>query len=160
MKRIIIVGTSGSGKTTLGKKLSQKLNIPLVDLDEFFWLPNWVRRTEEDFANQIKQAVNQNSWIICGNQSKYRPLFWPKADTVIWLDLPFPLLFWRVFQRGIRQFYSKENICNGNKQTPKQFFWILGWVIKSYFKRKKTYTKLKAETPHLNWIHIQSKREI
>lgn len=35
MKKIILVGYMGSGKTTIGLKLSQKLNIEFIDLDQF-----------------------------------------------------------------------------------------------------------------------------
>ncbi|MCB9227769.1 MAG: AAA family ATPase [Chitinophagales bacterium] len=39
MMRIYIVGTTGSGKTTLATKIAEKLNIPLIDLDELHFKP-------------------------------------------------------------------------------------------------------------------------
>lgn len=35
MKKIILTGYMGSGKTTIGKNLSEKLNIPFIDLDHY-----------------------------------------------------------------------------------------------------------------------------
>jgi len=35
-RRLYIVGLSGSGKTTLGKQLSEKYNVPYIELDNFF----------------------------------------------------------------------------------------------------------------------------
>lgn len=160
MEKIIITGTSGSGKTTLGKVLSKKLNIPCIDLDDLFWLPNWIRRPPEEFAHLVEEAGNQPAWIICGNQSKVHHLFWLKADTVIWLDLPLSLLFRRVFMRGIKQFKSSELICNGNRQTFKQFIWLLYWVISSYHRRRRKYKTFRKKTPHLQWIHLKTEREV
>ena len=39
--RISIIGFSGSGKSTLAKKLSVKLNIPVLYLDKVLYLKNW-----------------------------------------------------------------------------------------------------------------------
>lgn len=160
MKRIIITGTSGSGKTTLGKILSKQLDIPYIDLDDLFWLPNWTLRPHEEFVKLLEEAAKQPGWIICGNQSKVRPLFWPQADTVIFLDLPLFLLVRRVFWRGIIQFKNKELICNGNRQSLKQFLWLLYWVFSSYHRRKRTYQTLWEQTTHLYWIHLKTEREI
>ena len=41
MKKIMIIGCCGSGKTTLAKKLSNKLNLPLIHLDKLNWRDNW-----------------------------------------------------------------------------------------------------------------------
>ena len=160
MRRIIITGTSGSGKTTLGKLLSERLNIPFVDLDDLFWLPNWKPRPHAEFCTLVAEAAEKPYWIICGNQSKVHSLFWPKADTVIWLDLPLHLLFGRVFKRGIRQFKTKEFLCNKNRQTVKQFLWLLYWVVSSYNRRKKKYNVFRHQTPHLHWIHLKSQTEV
>lgn len=44
MNKIIIIGTTGSGKSTVAKKLSEKLNVPHIQLDFLFWKPNWEQR--------------------------------------------------------------------------------------------------------------------
>lgn len=35
MKNIILVGIMGCGKTTISKLLSEKLNMPVIDMDEY-----------------------------------------------------------------------------------------------------------------------------
>ena len=49
-KNIALIGFMGSGKTTLGEMLSQKLSLPLVELD---------RRLEESFSMRISQYFKQ-----------------------------------------------------------------------------------------------------
>ena len=44
IQRMVIIGATGSGKTTLGRRVAQKLRLPLVDLDELHWLPGWKAR--------------------------------------------------------------------------------------------------------------------
>lgn len=161
MKRIIIVGTSGCGKTSLGRYLSAKLNIELVELDDFYWLPNWIKRDKDEFRALLEKAADKESWIIAGNQSKFRDLFWPKADLIIWLDLPLLTLLWRVFKRGICKWISREVICNGNRQTLSQLFYLMFyWVGKSFKKRKKDYNAAIKKPMRPKWVHLKSSREV
>ena len=160
MKKIVIIGTCGSGKTTLGSQLAKKLNIPFTDLDELYWLPNWTIRPPEECGALIEEAVAPSEWIICGNQSKYRHLIWPKADTIIWLDLPLHILFWRLLKRGIQQMASGQTICNGNKQNTYRLLWILQWVFRRYWLNKKRYAALMKSATHVEWFHLHSIVEI
>jgi adenylate kinase family enzyme len=46
IQRIHILGASGSGTTTLGRALSERLQCPHFDTDNYFWLPTdppWVQ---------------------------------------------------------------------------------------------------------------------
>ena len=160
MNKIVIIGTCGIGKTTLGRKLAKRLNIPVTDLDDLYWLPHWKLRPPEKCAALIKATVNETQWIICGNQSKYRHLIWPQADTIIWLDFPLHTLFFRLLKRGIRQMISRELICNGNQQNLYRLLWILHWVFRRYWRNKKRYGKLSHSTPHVKWYRMNSLDEI
>ena len=159
MKRIVIIGSCGSGKTTLGRQLAKWLNIPVTDLDDLFWLPQWTIRPKEEFVALIEEATKPEEWIICGNQSKFREFIWPKADTIIWLDLPFYILFYRLVKRGMQQMITGELFCNGNHQTVYRFFWILLWLFRRYWRNRKRYRKLSKTTP-LSWIHLPNTKAI
>ena len=37
MKKVYIIGAVGTGKTTLAKKMSEKLNIKMYQLDKVVW---------------------------------------------------------------------------------------------------------------------------
>ena len=85
--KIVIVGTSACGKTTLGHKLSALTGKRNIDLDDLYWLPNWVKRQEEEFFDLVQREVSSHAWIISGNYSRVQTLTWAHADLIIWLDL-------------------------------------------------------------------------
>ncbi|NBT86199.1 MAG: adenylate kinase [Alphaproteobacteria bacterium] len=163
-RRIIIVGTSGSGKSTLGREISKKLGIPSIELDTLFWQPNWVRSPLEVFIEKIDKLTNQKSWVIDGNYSQVRHITFTKGDTLIWLDYPFYLIFYRAFKRSFCRIFKKEKLWGTNYETLSRFFSknsILVWVIQTHRKRKKTYTRIinQGEYSNLHVIRLKSPKE-
>lgn len=158
----MIIGSCGSGKTTLGRHLAKNLGYPVTDLDDLYWLPNWTLRPKEEFAALIEEATSSDSWIICGNQSKYRHLIWPKADIIIWLDLPLFLLLFRVTRRSLLRILDKKPICNGNYETFSRLFSsysIVLWVLRTYFRHRKDYKKAMKTTTHVKWIYTRRSKK-
>ncbi|MBI1214419.1 MAG: adenylate kinase [Alphaproteobacteria bacterium] len=165
MDRVIIVGATGSGKTTFSRKLAEKTGAPAQDLDDLHWLPGWQTRETEDFLRLAGELAARERWIVAGNYSKTRDIIWPRAETVIWLDYPFSLVFWRLLRRSVLRIIDKNPICNGNTETLRQFLSknsIMVWLFKSYGKRKREYGSMVAgggQYPHINYIRISSPGE-
>ena len=42
-KKIAVIGCPGSGKTYLTFKLYEKLQLPIIHLDQYAWKPGWER---------------------------------------------------------------------------------------------------------------------
>ncbi|MCB1115704.1 MAG: adenylate kinase [Chlamydiia bacterium] len=163
MKRIVIIGNPGSGKSTLGRHLAQKLGYPLADLDDLYWLPNWTERPKDQLTSLIEAATSADSWIICGNSSTYRHLMWPKADTIIWLDPPLPVLLWRVIKRTVKNLTQKTAICNGNYETLRRLFGsnsIIYWLLRSYFRHRPDWKKQRSLVTHVKWIYIRRSKDM
>ncbi len=85
-QRINVVGVTGSGKTTLARRLSDRLDIPHVELDALFWGPGWTETPDDVFRERVRQALAGERWVVDGNYSRIRDIIWPRADTIIWLD--------------------------------------------------------------------------
>lgn len=164
--RIVVVGTSGSGKTTFAKKLAEAWDIPFQDLDDLFWLPGWQQRPKEEFTSLVEEVAEKPSWAVCGNQSKLRQLIWPKAQMIIWLDLPIYTCLFRVFKRSLRLYLSGESYCNGNRETLGRLFGpqsILWRVFSSYGRRKRCFTKEFCEQEKASstaYIRLRSPKEV
>lgn len=167
MQRIVIVGTTGSGKSTLAKRLAQKINAPYIDLDNLHHLPGWQERPVEEFRALLTEKIKGDSWVVAGNYaSRAQDILWPRADTIIWLDMPFWINFWMLIRRTFTRALSGEEICNGNKETLlKQFFTknsILWWFLKTFHKNRVRYGRQVANPaafPGVTFIRLGSYAE-
>ncbi len=164
MKRVVVVGTSCSGKTTFAGKLANRLGIKHVELDEIYWMKDWQGRPVDEFRRMVLQEAERDSWVIEGNYRKVRDILWNRADTLVWLNYPFSLVFYRAITRTLRRVFRKEVICGGNTESFYLAFLspesIPRWVLKTYWKRKKEYSQLMKsnEFPNMKRIELQSKK--
>ena len=87
MKKIII-GNSGSGKSYLAKSMSEQLGIPVVHLDELFWMPGGFneKRPKDIVFDEIEQLSKGASWIVEGVYGELASRFFSEADELIWLN--------------------------------------------------------------------------
>ena len=86
MERILIIGCGGAGKSTLARALGEKLDIPVVHLDQIWWRPNWVHISREEFDSAIRAEMRKDRWIMDGNFNRTIPERLEYCDTVIYLD--------------------------------------------------------------------------
>lgn len=165
-KRISVVGTSGSGKTTLAMLLSQTLNLPHHELDAINWLPNWQQRDPDEFKRIVSEKVQGDSWVMEGNYGRTREIVWSRATTVIWLNQPFYLVFYRMVIRIFRRAVLKEVLWSGNQETLSKHFFtkdsMLYWVVKTHWRRKKEYKALFSDDrfKHLERIELKGRRAV
>ncbi|HXF51759.1 MAG TPA: adenylate kinase, partial [Dehalococcoidia bacterium] len=98
MRRIAIFGPSGSGKSTVARDLGRMLDLPVVELDALFHRPNWEPTPADEFRAIVARtlASHTDGWVCDGNYGVVRPLVLAQADTVVWLRLPFPLVYFRL----------------------------------------------------------------
>ncbi|BBK35572.1 ATPase AAA [Allostella sp. ATCC 35155] len=87
-QRIVILGRSGSGKSTLARRLGAELDLPVVHLDRLFWQPGWVASDRDTFRARVTEALAGDRWITDGNFSNSFDLRLPRAELVIWFEVP------------------------------------------------------------------------
>jgi adenylate kinase family enzyme len=160
-QRIHIVGTSGSGKTTLARQISQHHAILHVELDALYHEPNWTEAPTDVFRKRVEQALRGDKWVVDGNYAKVRDIVWSRADTVVWLDYPLPVIMGRVVRRTFRRVVMQEELWNGNRETWKTLFSgdsIILWVLQTYRKNRKEYPIVlsQPEYAHLKIVHLRS----
>lgn len=117
-RRINVRG--GGGKTTLSRAIARKHGLRFIELDATFWLPNWVESEIADFRRKVQQASDEASegWVIDGNYSGYLgDLVLKRADMIVWLNLPWRVMFWRVLKRSFRRARDKQRICGENVES-------------------------------------------
>lgn len=166
MRRIVVLGASGSGKTTLGRWLGERLDLPFTDLDDVYWRPGWTESSVTEFRSAVAELAASGGWVIAGNYGKVRDLLWPRADTLIWLDLPLPQVLWRTTIRACRQWWTGEAICNGNRQTVialvKPPDSLLGYTLRNHLARKRAWPMAlrQPEHAHATVVRLRSAAEV
>lgn len=164
LDRVVVVGCSCSGKTTFAKALAQRLDQPHVELDALNWLPNWEAVPHTAFRLRAMEATASKQWIVDGNYTLIQDITWKRATTIIWLNYPFRIVWWRALSRTIRRIVTKEVLYSGNRETFRKSFLshdsILLWVLTSYKRRKERYGPIFAEPPdHKAYIVLRHPKE-
>ena len=164
LKRISVIGTSGSGKTTFARQLAECLGIRHIELDALHWGPDWTPAPIDVLRERVTQELSGDRWTIDGNYSKVRDIVWRRADSVVWLDYPLPLVMARVTWRTIRRVLTQEDLWGGNRESFAASFLsresIILWSLTTYRRRKREYPVLlgRPEHAHLRLVHLKSPR--
>ncbi len=99
MQRILVIGPSGAGKSTLARLMGDRLGLPVVHLDQEFWLPGWIEPERSAWRARVTHIAAEPRWIIEGHYAATFDLRVPRAEAIVWLDLPrwiyFPRTIWR-----------------------------------------------------------------
>ncbi len=163
--RIAVVGTTGSGKTTLAQTLGKRLDLAVIELDSIHWGPNWTPIDLQVFRQQLSLELEQPRWVVDGNYSQLRDLIWSRADTLIWLDYAFPIIFWLLARRTIGRIARREVLWNGNRENFRGLFFsrdsLFLWALKTHSRHRREFPEClqMPEYRHLNLIHLRSLKE-
>jgi len=164
LQRVVIIGSSCAGKSTLAQRLSKITGSPHIQLDALHWLPGWVERDEQEFRADVASAAAGPAWIIDGNYSKVRELVWPRAQTIIWLDYSFRIVFTRAVCRTARRCILREPLYNGNRETLRKALFsrdsILLWVISTFRRHRREFEReLYSGAPEFQVLRLRTPRE-
>ena len=171
-RRIQVMGNSGSGKSTLAARLAEALDAPFVELDALNWLPGWVGLNQTDpdrFERRIRDATRGERWVVAGSYEKFsRRTLWPRLDSVVWLDLPLPLLVWRFLRRSWRRSRSGELVWGTNRESFRRhlLIWrddsLLGWIITQHARKRRNMLARVSDPrwAHIRFVRLSSPREV
>jgi adenylate kinase family enzyme len=164
-RRINVVGTCGSGKTTVARAIAERLGMECVELDALFWKPDWGETPDEQFLPMVDEATRGDRWVLDGNYSRTRPITWPRADTIVWLDYSFPRVFGQLVWRTIKRAITREPLWVVCRECLRLSFLsrksILLWCIQTYWRRKRTYPEIltRTEYAHLGVVRLRTPRQ-
>ena len=147
MERIIIIGCGGSGKSTLARQLGEKLNLPVVHLDQIWWAPgNWKHLEREEFDQRLMQELEKPRWIMDGNFNRTIEARLEQCDTVIFLDMNRLVCLKSWLGRVIQNWgHARPDMAEGCKEwiDPEFAAWI--WNFNKN-NRKRYYELLEQQT--------------
>ncbi len=169
MRRVSIVGNAGSGKSTFGRALGERLGVEFVELDAIRHQPGWVELPDDEFVARVAAVAAGDAWVIDGNYGLVREAtVWPRADTVVWLDLPKPLVMRRITGRTLRRLVLREELWNENRERwqnvasldPTRSMIVWSWTRHSLYRQRYSAAMADARWAHVDFVRLRSRREV
>ena len=167
LRRIAIFGPSGSGKTTLSKRIGERLHLPVIELDALFHGPDWTPTPPDEFRAKVLNALGTHTegWVCDGNYGGVRELVLARAESVVWLQLPFRVVYWRLLTRTIVRSLRREELWNGNRESFRMAFFsrdsILLWGITHWRAHRRNVERDLAQYDHTDDLRVlRSAREV
>ena len=166
------MGNSGSGKTTLAARLAQALDADLVELDALNWEPGWVALNEsdpEELERRFRAATEGGRWVAAGSYPRLcQRAFWPRLDTIVWLDLPLRLCVWRLLVRTWRRWRTRELLWGTNYERPGHMLkiWrrdsLLVWTVTQHARKRNAMLAHQADPrwTNIRFVRLTSAREV
>ncbi len=165
--RILVLGTSGSGKTTVADRLARARGVPHIELDALHWEPNWQEAETAVFQKRVRAALDAapDGWVVDGNYfTKLDPSTTAAADTLVFLDLPLPLVLGRLVRRTIRRSRTREELWSGNREHLHALFTrdsLLLWALRSHRRNRRRYRqRIDAAGPGLVAVRLRTPRQV
>jgi hypothetical protein len=163
-QRLLVVGTTGAGKSTLARAAAGRIGGPVVELDSFQWGPGWKRVPRAQFRAAIVEALAGERWVAAGNYPRSRDLTWTRADALVWLDYPLPLVMSRLLGRTWSQLRAGAESWGGNRVTLARTFSkdsLFFFALHTHRRWRLLYPQLLAEpaAAHLHVVRLRSPAE-
>ena len=79
-----------------------------------------------------------------------RDLVWGRAELLVWLDYPLPLVLGRVVRRTLQRIVTREELWSGNREQWRHLFtreslWL--WALQTHHRRRKTIPRDRRRRP-------------
>lgn len=147
--RIIVVGVSAAGKSTCARRLSQKVDIPVVCMDAIMWTPGWVYVGDEETKKRLDEISSRGEWLIEGYiTTQVRVFIFERADVIVYLDYSRTTVVWRYVKRWWMHRVRPRQELPG---SPDMFSFKTLWMI---------WRKKEAETLELLLAHVRERQKI
>ena len=135
-------------------------------LDALNWEPDWTAAETDVFRQRVRDALTGEAWVVDGNYSAVRDLVWPRAAMLVWLNLPYRVVSWRLLWRTLKRVFTREELWNGNREvfrtqflsTDSLFRWQAGTFRRLRVSIPQSLEQL--EHGHLDVVVLRSGGEV
>jgi adenylate kinase family enzyme len=159
VRRIAVIGNGGGGKSTLARALGKSLDIPVHEVDEVQWLPGWRRAPLDEVVPILEGWAADDAWIIDG----FGP--WPvidrrmgRADTIVYLDLPFRTHLWWAAKRQVVSLVRRR--AWAGQSTPPPSLLLFRTLRRVHAMRTELRELVTKNGRSAKLVHLRSRREM
>ena len=163
----MVIGVTGSGKTTVSRRIAETIGVPAIELDSLYHQPGWQPTPDEEFRAKVAGALDRcpDGWVTDGNYRIVWPVILPRADTVVWLRLPWRVSYWRMLKRTVRRARTKEELWNTNTESWRLSFMsrdsLLLWGLHHHrAHRRSALQALEAIAHQADVIELRSDADV
>lgn len=137
MKKIMIIGSPGTGKSVFARKLSAKINVPLIHLDYYYHdKAHDYYNDKQAWESKLEELTSQDTWIIDGNYGSTMAERMESADTIFYFDMPRRIAIWGVIKRRISAIHTKRtDMPEGWSEKANIEFIKYVWNFKKQFEK-------------------------
>lgn len=166
MVRIHVMGASGSGTTSLGIVLAEKLGIPHLDSDDFYWMPTdppytTPREIGARIAMLERQAVPDRGWVLTGSALKWGMSIEPLYQLIVFLRLDPAVRMARIRKREVER-YGPRIAAGGDMAQKSQAFleWAESYDVAGPEQRSLAAHEAWLETQAVPVLRLNSKNPV
>ena len=166
MRRVAVIGGSCTGKTTTSRELAARLGVPHIELDALHHDPGWQEAPAEVLQARVDAAIAAapEGWVADGNyHGKIGTSVLERADTVVFLDLPYWTALRRVVWRTLSRSITGKELWNGNRETFRNAFSrqsIVWWVVRHHREHREKWPPRFESLTHLAVVRLRSARDV
>ena len=145
------------------------LEAPFVELDSIQHQAGWTAIPPDEFRARVGEIVAGDRWVVDGNYSTVREdLVWPRADTVVWLDLPRRVVMGQILRRTAGRVLRRTELWNGNRESlrnalsrdPDRSVVMWAWTTHSSVHDRYRAAADDPRWSHLRFVRLTSRAEV
>lgn len=163
LRRVLVVGPPGVGKSWVASRLARHLDLAHTELDGFKLRPGKTLAAPAEVAAAVQDLCNRGEWLLDGNWSDddFAAAVWDRADLVVWLDYPRPVVMSQVIRRSVRRLVRREEYF-GWRDSLRD--WLspthpIRWSWHTVHTYADRYTDMTARLSPAKYVRLRSRAE-
>ena len=154
---VAVIGNGGGGKSTLARAVGEQLGLRVFEVDSVQWLPGWRRAPIADVSRELAAWAARDAWIIDGfGPPPVIEARFDRADTIVYVDLPFRTHIWWAAKRQVASWLSGRAWAGQRRPPPSRL--LFNTLVRVDRMRLALYESMTSYGRAAKLVHLRSPR--